>query len=480
VGGVTALQYAIAFVTLAILARFLVPEEFGEAVLALTVADFLMVLASLSLPAALLREQEVAFPSAFTAALALEALVLGMALILAVPIALLLGTLAGSVTSSIFLAVIGGRCFGIIANHYQAVIERRLAYGSFAIIQLGSQVVSLFAAVGVAALGGGAWALATRDIATGLASFVLAFGMARFTLRRAISRTKLRELWRFGTAMIGSRLGDLAFHRLDNLMVATFSGSGPLGLYNQAYVLAEGGNKLFASVIAYLPLNLYAKIQGQRDRVQRAYDLINFWIIRSVAPIGLVMLLLPEQLLITLFGDPWGPAAGMLRGLAVYAALLPVFEHARVLLVANGAVRAVLVARGLQLAVFIPSLVVLTWQFGGEGAGASVAMAMITGTAAILFQARRYAQMRWADWMPAVVSSAIAVAVGALVVKLVTASAALELFAGSGALIATYALSTALLERKLARQNAALLVEALRASSASASSAGAVAATEGP
>jgi PST family polysaccharide transporter len=462
VSGVVALQYALSFLTLAVLARFLSPAEFGQAILALTVADLLMVVASLSLPAALLRESEDGFPDAFSAALALEVAVLAATFIVSIGVAALLWVVADELTATIFIAVMGGRAFGLIANHYQAIVERRLDYGKFATIQLGSQLASLSSAVAVAALGGGAWALATRDIVTALSAFALALAITRYRPVRRVDRGKLRELWRFGTGMVGSRLGDVAFHRLDNLMVATFSGSAALGLYNQAYLLAEAGNKLLGPVIAYLPLNLYAKIQGEAGRVQRIYDLISFWIVRMVAPVGVILLVAPEQLLVTLFGEAWASAAGMLRGLAAYTVLLPIFEHARVLLVANGAVRAVLVARGIQLGVFIPTLVVLTWQYGGEGAGASVAIAMATGTLAILIQARRFAQFRSRDWVPAVVSAGLAVATGVAVLAATDAAAGLELLAVSAAALATYFLSTLVLEGRRTAASVRMLARTLR------------------
>lgn len=464
VTGATAMQHLLSFITIAILARFLSPADFGQAILAATIADFLVVLASLSLSAALLREREETFSIAFTAAIALELVVLGCTLVLSVPVALLLHAVASPTTATIFIAVMGGRVFALIGHLYQAIVERRLAYGRLALILLGAQVLSLAAAVTVAASGGGAWAVATRDIAIGVAGFALSFVTARWKITPRVDRAKVRELWRFGTAMIGSRLGDLVFHRLDNLAVATFSGSGALGLYNQAYVLAEAGNKLFAPVIAYLPLNLYAKIQGQSARVQRVYDLISFWIARMVAPIGVVLLLAPEQLLVTLFGDPWAPAAGMLRGLAAYTVLLPMFEHARVLLVANGAVRSVLVARGVQLAVFIPALVLLTWQYGGEGAGAAVAIAMLTGTLAILLHARRFARLRPRDWVPAVASGGAAAATGAVVLQTLDLAAGYELLVVTATVLVTYALSTAVLEGRRTVASVRMLVETLRAS----------------
>ena len=142
--------------------------------------------------------------------------------------------------------------------------------------------------------------------------------------------------------------------------------------------------------------------------------------------------------------------------------LLPVFEHARVLLVANGAVRAVLVARGIQLGVFIPALVLLTWQYGGEGAGASVAIAMVIGTGAILLQARRFAQLRARDWVPAVVSATAAIAAGTGVLQALDLAAGYELVLVSAAALAAYTLSTALLEGRRMISSARMLAQTLR------------------
>lgn len=459
-----AAQYALSFVALAILARLVSPAEFGQAVLAITIADFLVVLASMSLATALLREAEETLPTAFTAALVLEVSVLGCVLIISVPAFLILQALASSTTAWIFLAVIGGRVLALVGHLYQAIVERRLAFARLASILLGAQIISLLAAVGVAAAGGGAWAVATRDMTTGIAGFVLSLAIARWTITRQVDRAKIHELWRFGTAMIGSRLGDLVFHRLDNLVVAAFSGSRALGLYNQAYVLAEVGNKLFVPVIAYLPLNLYAKIQGEDARVQRVYSLITFWIARAVAPIGVVFLLVPTQLLTTLFGAAWAPAAGILRGLAAYTILLPMFEHARVLLIANGAVGSVLVARGIQLAVFIPAVVLLTWLYGGEGASGAVAAAMIIGTVAMFHRARRFAELRAGDWIPALASACVAAAAGGGVLWLVNWAASLELLAVVTVVLVAYVLSTLALEGQRAVASGRELADTLRTS----------------
>ena len=83
---------------------------------------------------------------------------------------------------------------------------------------------------------------------------------------RSLDR-QVRDLWR-GPAMVGCAL-DCALHRYDNLAVAAFSGSAALGLYNQAYLVAEGERALRADhrLSATEPVR---ENPGQSARVQPA------------------------------------------------------------------------------------------------------------------------------------------------------------------------------------------------------------------
>ena len=82
-----------------------------------------MVLASLSLPAALLREPQATFAVTFSPALALELVVLAATFVAAAGIAVLLWGLADVSPAALFLAVISARPFALIAWHYRSIVE---------------------------------------------------------------------------------------------------------------------------------------------------------------------------------------------------------------------------------------------------------------------------------------------------------------------------------------------------------------------
>ncbi len=439
------LAYAVSFAATLGLARMVAPNEFGKAVFAVTVAEFLFLVGAWSLPLALIREPEETLPAAFDTALVLLAGIAGVLLGLSAAVATGLWLLDGAQVALVFGAIVGGRVLQLFAGCFVSCLERAFAYGRVSVIQTVSIGAGALTAVVVGWQGGGVWALGVRDVAVSITMFVLAVGLARRRPGRRFSVAKARELLRFGVAMVGSRLGEMLFHRFDNLVVGVVAGARQLGFYNQAYVLGETGNRLYGPVLQQLPMATYARIQDDRTRTANVFSLVMFALSRGVTPLALVFALMPAEVLTVAYGGAWREAAPTLRWLSVYALLAPLFDQMRVLLVANGAVGAVLRARAVQLACFFPALVLATWLGGAPGAGAAVAFGMLAGMAAIAPATRQLAGWPWRE----VAAPALGAAVAAAATLAATASVQGDirrLLLGGGTLGFAYALTLFLIE----------------------------------
>ncbi len=385
--------YGLSLIATVIMARLLGPDSFGEAVLAITIAEFLAATAAWNFPSALLRERDEEVALAFNTSLYLWAGIVVVVLGIAAAVGTVLWFLESPRVGQIFIAVVVGRMVSNLADCFSADLARRFAYGRYSLINFLSQAFANGSAVVLAVAGAGAWSLAWRDMGVAYVSIALSVAWSRFRFHRGFNKEKARELFTFGSKMIGSRLGDMVFHRYDNLMVGALAGTNPLGLYSQAYLVAESGTKAFAPALSSVPLSTYSRLQGNHELTQRTYDFITYLLVRAVAPIGILCLLVPEEILTVLFGPAWAPGANMLRGLAGYAVLLPIFEHHRALLVANNAVGQLLRARLIQIAVLLPAVPLLVLALGGAGAGIAVALAMVVGTTAVIIVARPYARL---------------------------------------------------------------------------------------
>lgn len=457
------LTYAASFGSTLVLARLLTPREFGEVALAVVIAEFLFLLASWSLSNALIREPEESVKVAFDTSVILMCWISVTVAAVSAVIAVALSHWYSSTVALVFAAISASRIVVLFALLLLADLERRLSYGRFAIVQYGSTLLSISVAIALGYRGAGVWALASREIITGCASFVMALVFVRWRPVWVYDRTKARELLRFGAGMLGSRLGDVMFHRFDNLMVGTFAGSYQLGLYNQAYVLTDVGIKLYYPAIYQVSLPTYARLQGDRVRSSRAFRIIIFFLSRAVVPFAVLFLVIPGQLLAVVLGEQWRPAEEVLRALAFYGLLVPLLEHTRVLLVANGAIRDILVARIIQLSFFVPATVLATWRWGANGTAIVVAVAMILGSGCMYYFARRFVDIREQDFIPPLIGGLVASGLLVLLSQALDGGAIL-LTVGAVVAITAFVVTLLVLERSLLIEHLRVLLGSLRES----------------
>lgn len=455
-------SYIVSFGSTLVLARLLSPNQFGTVALALAIAEFFFLAAAWSLPIALIREPEESVHVAFDTAMILTALLGAGVLFLGLGVAAVIWQIGHArVVAVVFCAIVAGRILALFGSCLIADLERRFRYGRVSLIQVSNQLLAAGASIALAAAGAGVWALAARDIAVSVGMLAMGAWFSSWAPSWRFDPATARRLLSFGTKMIGSRLGEMLFHRYDNLMVGIIAGTRSLGLYNQAYVLAEAGNRVYVPALAYVPMSLYSRLQGDVARTDKAFQLIMFFLTRAIVPIAIVFALFPRELLTVLFGAAWAPAANMLRWLAAYALLLPVFEHVRTLLTANGALKLVLWTRAAQLCVFLPAVPIAVWLWGGVGAGAAVAVAMVIGTGAIFFAARGYARFALTGYVPPLVAGAVAASTTEILHGGLTTPFQ-RLAVGGIVLLVTYLLSLVALDRGALLRNVRLIVRLLR------------------
>ncbi|HXF52411.1 MAG TPA: oligosaccharide flippase family protein [Dehalococcoidia bacterium] len=438
--------YAVSFGATLALARMVAPNEFGKVVFAIAVAELLFVLGAWSLPVALIREPQETLDEAFDTAMALLVPISGALVVASAGVAAGLWALEGAAIALVLLAIVGGRVLQLFAGCFIACLERDFAYGRFSLIQLASVGSGAAVALALAHRGAGVWALGARDVAVSVVMVALAVAFTRHAPGRRFSAAKARELLRFGAGMVGSRLGEMLFHRYDNLVVGVVSGARQLGLYNQGYVLTETGNRLYGPVLQQLPLATYARIQDDRERTARVFALLMFILSRGVTPLALLFLVLPGETLAFLYGEPWREGAPMLRLLSVYALLAPLFDQMRVLLVANGQVGSVLRARLWQLGLFLPAVPLCSWLWGGVGAAAAVAVGMTAGVVAIVPHVRRLAPLSWREFIAPVVAAAASAVAAFAVLSAGVEGDLPRLALGGLTLAAMYAMALALVD----------------------------------
>ncbi|OGW24284.1 MAG: hypothetical protein A2X55_04985 [Nitrospirae bacterium GWB2_47_37] len=327
--GVNYIGFIINFMIQLILVRLLVPEDFGVFALGLSIADILFIFFGFSFSMAVIRihEAEDLFDTAFYLSLFSGIVII----ITGGIISLFVSSHYALPAILIFLAACAIQPLQLCSSIYSASMEKELQFKKNAIVRGISTNFSGFMAVLLAYLGLGFWSLLGREVLSGI---LMLLGMRMFSSYRfkgKFNKKTAGMLLDFGYKMLFSRGLEIIYHRVPHFLIGTFAGTRALGLFSQSYYLANLPNTIFGAVHQNVAYAAYSKIQNDREKVNNAFHITNYFSIRLLFPVMLVMFMFPTEILKIFYGSRWLEASPLLGYFAVYAAFLPLFSNAKTL-----------------------------------------------------------------------------------------------------------------------------------------------------
>jgi O-antigen/teichoic acid export membrane protein len=372
-------QVLVQVVVLAVLARFILPEEFGIVALAKIVIAFATVFASAGLGPALIQRAEVTpthlrvgFTSSVLLAIGLWALVWLTAPGLAIffredqvaPVLRAIGA------SFILLSV------GLVSK---ALLERNLDFKRLMLADLGSALG--YGVVGVigAVAGYGVWALVAATLFQRFVFSVTCFRLHPHSLRPTLARRELGDLLSFGGGLTLSRVFHFLGNYGDKALTGRLLGAGPLGFYERAYHLMNLPQEYLGNVIDNVMFPALAKVQDQRERLTRAFSRALSLTNLMLMPFSVAVVVLAPEIVAVVLGPQWGPAVLPLQVLAGVAWLKGSVRMCDSLARAVGAVyRSASRKAGYALAVLAGTYFGAPFGVVGVAFGVSLAVVLVT------------------------------------------------------------------------------------------------------
>ncbi len=263
---------AIGLVTNVVLARLLLPQDFGILAFGQTLVMFGSLLTDIGMSAGLIRDHRSPTIAQLEAFYALQLLTTTVFVAIAIGVLLPFGRLGhvGAVmTASLILSSIGGSRV--------IVLERDLDYGAIAAADVSSGLIYCFGAILLVALGAGIWGVAVAHILRAACqSVVLMRRTAQVRLRPKLCLGELRGMVSFGLKFQANSLLDLGRAEAINVLTLAIAGTGVLGLWSLAqrillvpYLLFEALWRVSFPAIA----RLVAKGVDPSEEVARALGL---------------------------------------------------------------------------------------------------------------------------------------------------------------------------------------------------------------
>lgn len=380
-------QRAIGLVSTIILARLLVPEDFGLVALATTFAAILEVAGDFGVDTALICDRTASrreYDTAFTVQV-LRGLLIGLVLVAGAPwIAAFFGDPR---LEPLFWVIAAGAVvqgfwnIGIVDFRRDLEIAREFAFHFWG--KLGSFLI----AVGLALLWRSYWALIVAILARRVILLVLSYTMCAY--RPRLSLAGLGRLLHVSKWLLLQNALFFLRERIDALLVGKLMGPAALGLYDLALEVASLPTSEVAGPVNRAVFPGYARMGGDRGRLRRGYcDAVGVILLVTV-PASVGIGLLADPLVLLLLGEHWRPAVPLIQALVVFGVLRCSYTTAGAVYLALGRLRVEPALMLLFIAVLVPSLYLLTGRFGVFGAALALTLATASGLVANLVMLRR-------------------------------------------------------------------------------------------
>ena len=309
------------FVSMAILARFLTPADFGVFAMATPFVWILMTFGDLGLASAVLQQRDLKEGQA--AAVFRLNLVAGLAFgglfLLSSP---LLGSLYGDpqvtqVAAALSLIFV----FSGFTAVQQALLRRALMFDTLLRAQIAASVVSSVVAVTLAFQGAGYWALTIRALADPFIFTVVVWTSAAWLPTRAEWDATTKFLLRYGMYSIGSALIYSVGRNANNVFIGWRYGSAELGQFALANRLFFLPAQQITWPLGQVMVPSLSRLRDDPDRLKRWYlKLLRLVTFVSFPPLfGLAIC--ADDVVHVIAGPQWSQAADILRLLAPVAAL---------------------------------------------------------------------------------------------------------------------------------------------------------------
>jgi teichuronic acid exporter len=356
----------VGFVISIILARLLVPAEFGLIAMLGIFLSLGGALINSGLSQSLIRSSntdELDYSTVFYFNLVVS-IVIYIIIFLCAPL------IADFYNQEILTLIVRVYSITFIINAFGAIQLTRLSklmdFKTQMKISIPSTLLSGVTGITLAYLGFGVWSLVWSGIIQVFGSTVQLWYWSKWKPLLVFSITKFKHHFYYGMKLMFSGILDLIFTNAYTILIGKFFAPAQVGYYNRADSLQMLPVGNISSLVTKISFPLFSAIQDDNVRLKSVYKRIMQMVIFLVAPTLILMAVLAEPLFRFLFTERWLPAVPYFQILCLNGILYPIHSYNLQILNVKG--RSDLFLK-LEIAKKVLSVIIITisFQFGIYG-----------------------------------------------------------------------------------------------------------------
>lgn len=363
----------VGLISIVILARLLVPEDFGIVAMATSVVAFLELATAFSFDVQLIQKQDTD-RSHFDTAWTLNVLFyIGLTIAL-----ILLAEPAAAfyqeerLTSVIYVLAAGFLIKGFESNgvvHFRKELDFQKDF----ILMLSRKLAGFLIAIPLAFYFRSYWALIFGIVAGNLVGLLLTYILHPFRPKFGLSQS--RGMLNFSKWLVLNNVINFLRLRSPDFVIGRISGSASLGLFSIAHEIATLPTTELVAPINRAVFPGYSKLAGNLQLLRNSYLDVLGIIAFLALPAGLGIYVIAEPLVDLVLGEEWAAAAPLVAMLAIYGAANAIRTNSGSIFFAMGKPQLMAVIGTLNILILVTLAVPLAYFHGPMGVALSYVVA---------------------------------------------------------------------------------------------------------
>ena len=311
---------ALQLVKLAVLARFLAPEEFGLMAIVMVVVGFSQAFADMGISNAIIHRLDITHVQLsslywlnIVSGVVLAGVLVGLSPVIATFFEQPDLQVITMVVASVFILTAIGQQFRILC-------QKELQFATIALVTVFAQLVATGAAIYLAWQGHGVWALVySMLIAAALTSFAfLVIGVHRHHKPSWVyQHRELAGFYSFGLYQMGERSINCISANIDKILIGKMVGMSAVGFYNMAWQLIIFPLSRINPIVNTVAFPAYAKLQLEPERRERYYTASVKLLSLITIPLLVFLFFFAAEIVLLVFGNGWEQTAILVQILAI-------------------------------------------------------------------------------------------------------------------------------------------------------------------
>ena len=369
---------ALGFVSTIVVARLLVPADFGLVALATSLLAIVSSLVELPTGTALIQLKDLNdndFDTAWTLGILKGLAVCSMMLLAAWPMAIifndprLIGLIAVLATYPVILG---------FRNSYFERFAREMKFSREVVLDIASKLASVIASIGIAFVLRSYWALPAgvlfSGIVTTLVSFILMPRLPRFSLK------SFRRIFNFSAWLGAASVINQLNWSSDGFVIGRMLGPATLGQASVGGMFVNRIDEVTRAPLFRSLFSAFSRMQDDPVRLRGAFLSAQGFVAALLLPVGAGLSVVSAPLIRLILGEQWGLAGTVVAFCAPVAALTAMTSPAQPLALALGRTRTLFERDTIALIVRLPLVIggVLIYGIIGNMIGMVIAGLVMT------------------------------------------------------------------------------------------------------